>query len=822
MLVPSLLLSLMLAASVVVEVTAQEALLQPVGSLSTLEHGKTLYEAGRFAEAATAWQRAAEQHQFDNDPLRQALSLSYLSLAAQELGRWDQAQQAIAQSLQLVDRGAGAAYPQVLTTQGKLQLALGQAEEAFQTWQRAESFYAQAQDRTGVLGSRINQARALQALGMYRRARRLLEVVHKQLAAEPDPRLRAIGLQNLGVTLQALGNSSQAQEVLQQSLALTQTLSSQERSATLLNLGNTARFQQDWQAAEEFYQQAIASATTPLARLAAQVNLFGLLVETQQRPAAIALLPEMKTNVAQLPPSRAAIYAQVNLAKQLIELESASKDPAALLHTALEQATLLHDPKSQSYVLGTLGFWHEQQQQWSQAQKLTQQAKALAFSIQAGDIAYQWQWQEGRLLVAQGDVPGAIAAYTAAVDTLQSLRSDLVAVPDVQFSFRDSVEPVYRELVRLLLHQPTPAHLQQAREVIESLQVAELDNFFQEACLDVQPQPLEAVDDTAAVIYPIVLRDRLAVIMSVPGQPLRYYATQLSQEQLESVFKQLFQSFNPAFSTQERLRLSQQVYDWLIRPAEADLTQIETLVFVLDSSLRNLPTAALYDGQQYLIEKYSIALTPGLQLLASQAANNQELETVLAGVSQQNQGFSALPAVETEIEQISARFSAQLLLNQEFTSANLQTAVENSAAQIVHLATHGQFSSDPQETFILTWNERVGVKEFETLLSKRQQHTTPIELLVLSACQTAAGDRRAALGLAGIAVRSGARSTLATLWSVNDASTAEFMTQFYQALSQPQVTKAEALRRAQIAFIRSSRYQHPFYWSSFVLIGNWR
>jgi len=146
----------------------------------------------------------------------------------------------------------------------------------------------------------------------------------------------------------------------------------------------------------------------------------------------------------------------------------------------------------------------------SSAQDLTQQALILAQAINASDIGYRWQWQLGRLLKAQGDVKGAIAAYTESVKTLQSLRNDLVAInSEVQFSFRDEVEPVYRQLVDLLLQseensEPSQQNLVQARAVIESLQLAELDNFFRIACLQGKPVQIDQVvdkdDPTAAVV----------------------------------------------------------------------------------------------------------------------------------------------------------------------------------------------------------------------------------------------------------------------------------------------------------------------------------
>jgi CHAT domain-containing protein len=141
---------------------------------------------------------------------------------------------------------------------------------------------------------------------------------------------------------------------------------------------------------------------------------------------------------------------------------------------------------------------------------------------------------------------------------------------------------------------------------------------------------------------------------------------------------------------------------------------------------------------------------------------------------------------------------------------------------VVHLATHGQFSSQADDTFILTWDNRLNAKELDTLLRVTDQsRPNAIELLVLSACQTATGDKRAALGLAGVAVRAGARSTLASLWSIDDKSSALLMSQFYRELVRTEVTKAEALRLAQLSLLQNPRYQHPRYWAPFVLVGNW-
>lgn len=733
-----------------------------------------------------------------------------------------------------------ATLAKTLNAQGSLELANGQPEAALHTWQEAEKAYAQAKDEMGVLGSKINQAQALQSLGMFRRSLDILEQVQQTLKTQPNSLLKATGLRSLGLVWQATGDLQQSQTILKESLAVAQALNSpSDISAAFLSLGNTVRGLDEMPAALQYYEQAAQTATSPLEQLEAQLNQLKLLINLKQFTQAQALLPSIQVNLSKLPPSRDAIYAQVNFAESLMQLTDAQPNPvvanpnrqniAQLLAKAIQDAKTLNDPRAESLALGTLGKLYKQTQQGSEARNLTQQALILSESANAADISYSLQWQLAQVLTQQGEIENAIAANQQAVDILKSLRSDLVAMnPNVRFSFQEQIEPIYRHLVSLLLQSPSQNHLKQARNVIESLQLAELENFFRLACLEAKAEQIDTViekdDRTAAVIYPIILPDRLAAIVSLPGQPLSYYSTKLPQAQVEETISQLRQSLNPALSNKQRLSLSQTVYDWLIRPVDAHLSEqgIKTLVFVLDGVLRNVPMAALYDGQQYLIEKYSVALTPGLQLLEPRSLKQLRLRALTGGLSKERQGFSALSAVAQEVEQISTNIPSQVFLNEKFTSTALENKISTVPVTVVHLATHGQFSSKPEDTFLLTWDGRLNLNTLSELLKAREQKSfDPIELLVLSACQTAVGDKRAALGLAGLAVRSGVRSTLATLWSINDLSTADAMVEFYDHLIQTNGNRAEALRQAQLSLLNQKKYQHPYYWAAFVLVGNW-
>jgi CHAT domain-containing protein/tetratricopeptide (TPR) repeat protein len=823
------------------------------------QQGKAFYEAGQFSEAATVWQQAASAFEAQGNTLDQAMVLSNLALAYQQLGLWPQAIAAITESLNLIQTQQNKSdsphrlniLAQALDTQGSLHLALGQSEQALTAWEQAASTYAQAGDDAGVTRSLINLAQALKALGFYRRALTTLTQVNQSLQKQPDSLIKAAGLRSLGNILRLVGDLDQSQQVLQQSLTIAQKLKSpQDIGDALFNLGNTARVQQDTKAALAFYQQAAmgdkpppgANATgsresggginpppsrSPTTKIQAQLNQLSLLIETGQELAAQALWPQIQSQIVNLPPSRTAVYARINFAQSLMKLRITPSSIAQLLATTVHQAKSLKDSRAEAYALGSLGGLYEQTQQWSSAQDLTQQALLNVQAINAPEIAYRSSWQLGRLLKVQGDLRGAIAAYSQAVNTLQSLRSDLVAInPDIEFSFRESVEPVYRELVSLLLQPGNTAtsqqNLVQARQVIESLQLAELDNFLREAC-DRKSAQIDRVDPHTAVIYPIILADRLEVILTLPQQRLRHYATSLSQSEVESILENLRQNLIVRTS-REFMPFSQQVYNWLIRPAETDLANsgVNTLVFVLDGALRNIPMAVLHNGNQYLVEKYNIALAPSLALLDPKPLQREDLEVLSAGLTEARLGFAPLENVALELNEIKSKVPSVVLLNQEFTRENFQAKIESASFPIVHIATHGKFSSKAAETFILTWDDRLSVNQLDNLLRSRAQNgQRAIELLVLSACETATGDKRAALGLAGIAVRAGARSTLATLWAVNDAASADLISQFYHELTNTKDTKAEALRRAQLSLLQTRQYKHPIYWAPYVLLGNW-
>ncbi|NEU84467.1 CHAT domain-containing protein [Nostoc sp. UIC 10630] len=702
--------------------------------LQLVEQAKKLYTTGQFEQAALVWQQTAEAFAAQGDNLNQAMALSNLSLTQQQLGKWEEAKQAIATSLKVLETqektpAQRRIQAQTFDIQGQLQLGVGRSQAALKTWQQAADIYKNIANKQGLIQNQINQAQAMQELGLYRRAGETLlaalELEHQNLIISKQQlqsltaklsktgklaSLQVLGLRSLGDVLRVIGNREQSQLVLAASVKLAQQLGdTQNLAASYLSLGNTAlslgnqkvqtetiptpitfTSSQDCIAranntAAELYQQATACyhqaelSTDANTSTKAELNLLSLLIQTQQWSDISTLLAKIQPQLNKLPISHKAIYAQINLAQNLICLKSAVnpeasqlsspllqqcgatqektpntggntlqpalipawEDVAKIVTIARNQAQALQDKSAEAYALGYLGGVNQEIGEIPNAQRLTEQALQLVSAFDAPHIAYRWQWQLGRLRRIQENQQGAIAAYTAAVETLKSLRKDLTVInPEVQYTFRDSVAPVYREFVDLLL-QTNNSHqtnLKQARDAIEALQLAELDDYFRDACIQAKPQQIDQVVDqatpAAAVLYTITLPDRLEIILKLPGQEnLEHYTTTVTQKQLKDNLTQLIERLNDktrfAYEIQE---LSQQTYDWLIKPVQSKLvnSKVKSLVFVLDGILRNIPMAVLYDqaSQKYLVQKYALVLTPGLQLISPRPLADVSLNAI--------------------------------------------------------------------------------------------------------------------------------------------------------------------------------------------------
>ncbi|MBE9133868.1 CHAT domain-containing protein [Tychonema sp. LEGE 07196] len=301
-----------------------------------------------------------------------------------------------------------------------------------------------------------------------------------------------------------------------------------------------------------------------------------------------------------------------------------------------------------------------------------------------------------------------------------------------------------------------------------------------------------------------------------------------------------------ARTTTSYLPSAQKLYKWMVAPLEEDLQKCETdtISFVVDRGLRGMPFAALHDGKQFLVEKYSLSLMPSINLTDSRYVDLRNSQVLAMGASEFSE-LNPLPAVPAEIAAISREWPGASFLNEGFTLENLKQQHQSRPFGIIHLATHGEFRPGaPSNSFIQLWNSRLRLNELQNLRLNNPQ----VNLLVLSACRTAVGDESAELGFGGLALQAGVQTALGSLWYVSDEGTLGLMNEFYQHLKTAPI-KAAALREAQIAMLRGNvrleggklrgssrgegvelpqslqgfadlKLSHPYYWSAFVMIGS--
>ncbi|MEM9136410.1 MAG: CHAT domain-containing protein [Cyanobacteria bacterium P01_F01_bin.42] len=819
------------------------ALAEPSASV---DQGQRYYQAGRYPDALLWLQEELRKHREQGDRNAEAATLSNLALVYSELGEWKKAKAATHESRALINQmparqrseaSTQQLLAQVLNTHGELQLKQGEVESALNTWKAAERQFEALADHEGRVKSRLNQAHALQYLGFYRRSLVVLNELETDIRAEAQSIDKAARLRRLGIAFGKVGNSKSARKAIEQSIAISRRVRDDDALAqSLIALGNLMSSRGDHAIALKTYAEAWSQSALPSTTLSAKLNSLRSRLELGEWEQAHQDWPELLESTLTRPATSITVQAQLSLAHSLQQLRSrqpsASLSPVVigrLLSDTRQKARTIGDRRLESYALGKLGSLYEDVGQYQNAELLTQEALRLVDVQSTGEVAYQWQWQLGRIARQRGNVNKAIAFYGSAVGTLGELRRNIASGSrDQQFDFRDRVAPLYQEYVALLLNQtkPNSQDLEKARLAIESLQLAELDNYFRSACLDTTSIAVEEIDQSAAVIYPIVLQDRLAVIVQLPGKPLTFHTSETKQDQVERLVDRLRLSLSQPNSG-VHLRLSQQLYDALLRPAIADIeaSQIKTLVFVPTGELRNIPLGALHNGKHFVIKDYAVSTTPGLQLLQSGKKDGGRSRVLIAGITEPQGSFPPLPRVYDEVSGIASTMRNSAHLNQQFTQKNLEKSISARPFPIIHLATHGRFSSDLEDTFLLAWNgEKIDIERLRKFLRDSElRYQSSLELLVLSACETALGDNRATLGLAGIAARSGAKSTLASLWRVDDEATAIMMTQFYAALANRTTGKAEALRQAQQFMLNHPTYgEHPYYWSAFVLVGDWQ
>ncbi|WP_069472565.1 CHAT domain-containing protein [Candidatus Marithrix sp. Canyon 246] len=483
-----------------------------------------------------------------------------------------------------------------------------------------------------------------------------------------------------------------------------------------------------------------------------------------------------------------------------------------LAYQSLILAKNLGNSTLMSYSYGFLGRLYEIKQRYVEALSLTRRA---IFMEQSPEILFRWQWQLGRIFNRLGKTHEAIKVYKQAEHSLQKIRKPLmIGYRNTIKSFRERIGIIYFELADLLLRQK---RFREAIDVIEDFKSVELEDYFDSYCSFVTQENLLDLDmdSNVGIIYPIILSNRIEILLITSDNNIQSFVIPVTAIEL----KDKVNDFRLELETKNQgdyLNYAQILYRWLIVPLSNQIANLDTLIVVPDGVLRTIPFAALHDGKQFLISKYAIVTMPNLMITNSkfQSKNNN---IFLAGLSEAVQNFPALSSVSREVKAINRLYkNVTLLLNRQFTVKNFSSALKTNSYSIIHIAAHGQFKSQPDQTFLVAYDNKIQLNQLEALIKLNKRRQQPLELLTLSACQTAVGDDQAALGLAGVAIKAGARSALASLWLIDDEATTTLMIKFYQQLQK--LPKAKALQAAQLSLLHG-KYKHPLYWAPFLMIG---
>jgi len=720
-----------------------------------------------------------------------------------------------------------------------------------------------------------------------------IEEVNTVLLNKPSPiqESRAYGMK--GSLLLLMQHHSEAEQFLIK--AFKSSDNEQMKAGYANSLGVLYHETGDQAQSKEYFQSALVLAgNNPSLLLKIKLNQVRCHPET----ANLLLLNDLLADISALDDATDRTRYYLNLSETA---KSYGPEAVKLAQSALENASTdvlnISNKHLQVEILDSLAQLYEAQGQDQQALELSEQASTLAGQAYVDDLLLQIEWRKGRIYQRQGRDEHALAAFGKAVDHIQSIRMDIpVAYEDGKSSFRETMEPIYLGYTHHLLKKAEKQKdeakqrtLRLARQTIEKIKQTELEDFLGGRCLTegVQHNELDNIDHQAAIIYPIILPERLVLLVGI-GNTIRQYTVSISKRHVRRAATRIASRLRTPSSVNDiSFRPSSEaLYRWIIKPIEQDLIaeSIKTLVLVPDGVLRLVPFAALFDGEQFLIEKYSLSISPGMSLLGSSDQDDtpRTYKTLLAGLSvpgpvveklpamvinailnpgsknngHTNRGISdtrlrsignsddqstkqstdqlleqqgailkiqqqlSLPGVETELKRLNNKLENTTLLNDQFTVSSLNQQLTDEPYEIIHIASHGLFSSDADSSFLMAYDDLVKLDDLSGLLKKENNTGGRIQLLTLSACETAEGDDRAPLGFAGIALKADALSALGSLWPISDGAASFLMVNFYMNLTQ-HLGKAESLRQAQLELLNDPDMHHPFFWSSFILVGNW-
>lgn len=449
-----------------------------------------------------------------------------------------------------------------------------------------------------------------------------------------------------------------------------------------------------------------------------------------------------------------------------------------------------------------------------------------------------WRLADWYVLLAAADSAGRLAHLASALRALDAIRPLLgqtdTLTEDSNFVLR--IRPVFEEVIGAELEGDDGDNAERIARVqgqVEDYRQAELQSLLGSECVPsrppIRPEELRAGE---VLLYPVLLPDRIELIYASGDEAghASYHRLPPIRDTGRAAVLSLVDSLTDGTSLRsdnDWRGPSRRLYALLIAPVEALLKPGGTLVIVPDGQLSALPFAALLDSRNaFLVQRSRLAVVPSLAF--AQPAERSWRQPVVLAVTLERAvvmpagTFKALTGTANEAQVAVGPSSRSHRLIHNFRRADLENSLSRGCIDILHVATHADFNGRSDRSYIVADGETVPIGDLRAMIARSETRGNQLDLIVLSACETAVGDDQADMGLAGAAVQAGARSAVASLWSVNDLGTTELMKAFYGALRKGE-GKAEALHEAQLSLIaRGDEFSDPNVWAAFTLLGGWR
>ena len=827
-----------------------------IGVGQTLNNLGGVYNSlGEYSQALAIYQKALAVRRSVGDRIGEGITLGNIGLVYQNRGEYSQAQdyyqQALAISRKIGNR-PGEAY--ALMNLGRVASAQSQYTEALEFYQQALKIRQEIGDRAGE-GYTLNSIGAIYyTLGQLDEAIKFYQQALKLRRKIGDRAGTAQALNNIGLVYEVQEQYNKALEFYQQSLKIRQEIGDQAGEAeSLNNIGFIYNIQEQYTQALKVYQQALIIRHNIGDRFgeATTYNNLGLayhnsgneteaLVAYQQ---ALGIFQEIGSPEGE----RSTLSSMGEIFEQQNKVELAIifyKKSVNVTEAIRQNISGLSTEQQQSYT-GTVADTYRrladlllQQDRVLEAQQVLDLLKVQELDEYLNNVRGNNQTSQGIELLPQEQQ--AYEEYTQIQNQIVELGKELnelrMISPEERspeqnqriVKLENIQQQVRQEFNNFIKNPEVQAKLQELTQTTggQNLDLPNLNRLQRQ---------LRQIEPTAVLLYPLILENRIELILVTPFNPPIHRSVTIERKALnQAIVDFRLDLLRPSVPLNQVQTSAQRLYEILIKPLEGDLAQAnaETIIYAPDSVLRYIPISALHDGNQWLIERFNINNITAASLTDLTSQSSEELR-ILAGafssgnyrvtVGNRQFSFDGLTYAGLEVQNIAKRVpQTTTLINREFNRNAVIPFLNDHT--IVHLATHAAFvSGQPEDSFILLGDgDHLTLREIETL------NLPNVTLVILSACQTAVGGQlgngEEILGLGYQMQQAGVLATIASLWIVDDQGTQVFMERFYNALLSGKYMKAEALRQAQIELSQDSTseqtFNHPYYWAPFILIGN--